>query len=152
VQLLALNRSSGVLLAAIVFIVASLGVVNTMLMAVLERTRELGVQKALGMSGAGVFSMVLGETALLALAGAMAGSGLGLGMDLYLVQHGVDLSFITGGVSFAGIGMQPVVYGAITPGGVLWPIAILSSVCLLAAVYPALRAARMPPAVGMRET
>jgi lipoprotein-releasing system permease protein len=152
VQLLALNRAGGWLLAAIVFFVASLGVVNTMLMSVLERTRELGVQKAIGMSGAGIFSMVLCETFFLAVWGAIAGMLLGLGMDWYLVVHGFDLGFITGGVSMAGIGMAPVVKGAITTGGVLWPIAVLTVVCLVAAVYPAARAARMQPAVGMRET
>lgn len=151
-RMLDLNRAGGVLLAVIVFIVASLGVVNTMLMAVLERTRELGVLKAIGMSSGRLFAMIVTETAFLAVLGASAGTLLGLGLDLYLVRYGVDLGFITQGVSFAGVGMQPVVYGAVTPGGVLWPVAILSLVCVLASVYPALRAARMQPAVGMRET
>lgn len=152
VRLLDLNRASSALLAIIVFFVASLGVVNTMLMAVLERTRELGVLKAIGMSGTSVFSMIVAETAVLALAGGTAGTLLGLGLDWYLVRHGVDLGFIMGKVSFGGVAMQPVVRGEITPGGVLWPIAVLTAVCVLAAIYPAWRASRMQPAVGMRET
>jgi len=152
VRMLDLNRASSVLLAAIVFFVASLGVVNTMLMSVLERTREIGVLKAIGMSGASLFGMIVIETVFLALGGAVVGTGFGLLLDLYLVRQGIDLGFITRGVSFGGVGMQPVIRGDITMGGVLWPIAILTVVCVVAAVYPALRAAHMQPAVGMRET
>jgi len=152
VRMLDLNRASSSMLASIVFFVASLGVVNTMLMAVLERTRELGVLKAIGMSGASIFAMIVAETMLLAAAGATAGMALGLGLDLYLERHGVDLKVITRGISFGGIGMEPVVRGAITARGVLLPATILTFICIAAALYPAWRAARMRPAVGMRET
>jgi lipoprotein-releasing system permease protein len=151
-RMLDLNRAGGSLLALIVFFVASLGVVNTMLMAVLERTREIGVLKAIGMSAGRIFAMIVAETAVLALGGAAAGTVLGLGLDLYLVRRGMDLTSLTRGFSFGGIGMEPVVRGAITPEGVIAPVVILTCVCLAAALYPAWRAARMQPAVGMRET
>lgn len=152
VRMLDLNRAGGGMLAAIVFFVASLGVVNTMLMAVLERTRELGMLKALGMPATRIFAMVVTETALLALAGAVAGTAMGIGLDLWLVHQGLDLRAITQGVSMNGVGLAPVVHGAITPFGVVLPVVIVTGVCLAAAVYPAWRAARMQPAVGMRET
>jgi ABC-type lipoprotein release transport system permease subunit len=82
----------------------------------------------------------------------MMGSVLGLALDAYLVRYGLDLRFMTSGISFGGVRMDPVVHGAITPGGVLWPMLILTAVSLGASVYPALRAATLAPAVGMRET
>jgi ABC-type lipoprotein release transport system permease subunit len=151
-RLLAVNRASSALLSLIVFFVASLGVVNTMLMAVSERARELGVLKAIGMSGARIFGLIVVETGGLALIGAVFGASLGLLLDGYLVRHGIDLRTITHGVSFGGIGLAPVVHGAIRLDGVLTPIAMLSGICVAAAVYPAYRAASLEPAVGMRET
>ncbi len=151
-QLLDLNRASSAMLALIVFFVASLGVVNTMLMAVSERTRELGVLKAIGMSGVRVFAMIVAESTALSLSGAAAGALLGLAFDLYLVRYGIDLSSMTRGISFSGIGMAPVVHGEIRPDGVLVPVALLAAICVVSAFYPAFRAARLEPAVGMRET
>lgn len=151
-QLLALNRASSALLSLIVFFVASLGVVNTMLMAVSERTRELGVLKAIGMSGTRIFAMILAEASGLALVGAASGAALGLALDAYLVRYGMNLRSITQGISFGGIGLAPVVHGAIRLEGVLVPVAMLASICVAAALYPAYRAASLEPAVGMRET
>jgi ABC-type lipoprotein release transport system permease subunit len=151
-QMLNLNEVSTDLMVFIIFIVATLGVVNTMLMSVFERTRELGVLKAIGMSGGRIVSLIVCETLFLVLAAAAVGTALGLGLDGYMVHYGVDLSSITGGFSLAGVGLNPVIYGVITPRGVLMPTAVLSTTCLLASLYPALRAARMQPAVGMRAT
>ncbi len=152
VRMLDLNRAGSSLLAVIVFVVASLGVVNTMLMAVLERTRELGVLKAIGMSAGRIFAMVVAEAVLLSIGGAIVGVVVGIGLDLFLVEHGIDLRLLTSGISFAGVGMDPVVRGAITVSGVLEPVVVLAVVCVVAAIYPAARAARLPPAIGMRET
>jgi ABC-type antimicrobial peptide transport system permease subunit len=136
----------------IIFIVATLGVVNTMLMSVFERTRELGVLKAIGMTGGRIVTLIVTETILLVLAASLAGTGLGLAMDGYMVEYGVDLSRFTQGLSLAGIGVNPVIKGVITVRGVIMPTIVLSLSCLLASLYPAIRAARLEPAIGMRET
>ena len=53
---------------------------------------------------------------------------------------------------FGKTGINPVIHGVITLKGVLLPAVILAATCFVASFYPALRAARMQPAVGMRET
>jgi ABC-type lipoprotein release transport system permease subunit len=150
--MLDLNNVSMAVTIAIIFFVAALGVVNTMLMAVYERTRELGMLKAIGMSGRRIMGLIVVETLLLVLVFSVVGTGFGFLMDLYLVHHGVDFSAYTSGFSMGGIGLNPLFHGAITVHGLVLPTIILSGVCFLASFYPALRAARLKPAVGMRET
>ena len=76
----------------------------------------------------------------------------GVGIDLYMVKYGIDLTAYTSGFSISGVGMSPIVYGAITVKGVVLPTVILSVTCVLASLYPGIRAARLRPAIGMRET
>jgi len=132
--------------------VATLGVVNTMLMSVFERTRELGMLKAIGMSGGRIIWLIVTETLILVIVSSLLGTGLGLGLDLWMVKSGIDLSAITGGFSIGGIGLAPVFHGAITTQGLVMPTLVLSITCFIASFYPAARAARLAPAVGMRET
>ncbi len=151
-QMITINTVSTDLMVLIIFIVATLGVVNTMLMNVFERTRELGVLKAIGMSGGKIVGLIVSETFLMVLCAALVGTGLGLALDAYMVHYGVDLTSITGGFSLSGIGIKPIIYGVVTLRGVLMPTAVLATSCVLASLYPAIRAARMQPAIGMRET
>lgn len=146
------SRNSMMVLIVVIFFVSALGVINTMLMSVLERTREFGVLKAIGMGRGRVFGLIVLEAAILVVAAGLVGTAVGLGIDLYMVHVGVDLSSMTEGVSVGGVGLDPVLRGAITAEGLLVPIVILTVICVTAACYPALRAARLRPAVGMRET
>jgi ABC-type lipoprotein release transport system permease subunit len=150
-SMLALNQASMALMVAIIFLVAALGVVNTMLMAVFERTRELGMLKAIGLSGWRVLWLVLVETTLLVLVASFFGIALGLGLDLYMMKYGLDLGAMTEGISIGGMGISPVIHGKITLEGVLVPVVVLGVMCFLGALYPGIRAARMRPAQGMRE-
>jgi ABC-type lipoprotein release transport system permease subunit len=151
-RMVATSSAAMGILAFIIILVAVLGVINTMLMAVFERTREFGMLKAIGMSGWRIVGLVVTESALLVLMFAAAGAILGVGMDLYLVHHGIDLTSYTSRLSVSGIGLEPVLHGKLTAEGVIIPVVIIAITCLLASLYPAVRAARMPAAVGMRET
>ncbi|MBI4704085.1 MAG: ABC transporter permease [Deltaproteobacteria bacterium] len=151
-EILRLNDASMLIMMLVIFLVATLGVVSTMLMAVFERTRELGMLRAIGMSGTKIVLMIVTEALLLVICASAAGTALGLALDLYMVIWGVDLSLLTAGVSFGGIGLAPVLYGAITAKGLFAPALVLAACSLLASLYPAARAARLPPAIGMRET
>jgi ABC-type lipoprotein release transport system permease subunit len=108
--------------------------------------------KAIGMSPGRIVGLIVAETTVLALVASAVGTAGGLLLDLYMVQHGVDLSGFTGGISFGDVGVTPVVYGAVTVRGVVLPTAILALTSFLASFYPAARAGRLRPAVGMRET
>ncbi len=149
-QMIDLSRASSMLMVFIILFVAVLGVINTMLMSVFERTRELGILKAIGMSGFRVLSLIVVETLLLALVAAMVGTILGLGLDLILMHVGINLTGLTE-TSMAGVALDPVLRAAITAEGLFVPAIVLLVSCLLASIYPALRAARLRPAIGMRE-
>lgn len=149
--LLELNEASTLITIFIIFIVATLGVVNTMLMAVFERTREFGMLKALGMSGAKVLWMVVVETTFLVLGGALVGTLLGTGFNLYFAHYGVELTSHSNGFSMGGLGIDPILHAKLTWRGALVPTVVLALSCFLGSFYPAIRAARMAPASGMRE-
>ncbi|MFT5684420.1 MAG: putative ABC transport system permease protein, partial [Myxococcota bacterium] len=85
------NVGSGILLA-VVFSVAALGVLNTMLMSVFERTRELGLMAALGLNPAQVMRLILTESILLAAIAVALGGVLGGVLDGLLVVYGIDMS------------------------------------------------------------
>lgn len=135
----------------IVFSVAGLGVLNTMLMNVFERTRELGVLKAIGLSPQRVMALVMLEAGLIGVVSSAAGLTLGLLIDLYLVKVGIDMSAGGKGLSFGGVSFDPVIRGVVNPDGVWAPVVFVVLVSLIAAVWPGLRAARLQPVDAMRQ-
>ncbi|MFH1130676.1 MAG: FtsX-like permease family protein [Pseudomonadota bacterium] len=151
-RIMDLNDVSMIIMVLIIFLVAILGVVNTMLMSVFERTRELGMLKAIGMSQMKIVWLIVIETAILVLVSAAIGTFFGFGMDLYLVRYGIDLQSVASeGMSLGGVGLSPVLHAAITLKGLLLPMLVLGLCCFVASFYPAVRAARMQPAIGMRD-
>ncbi|MBL8507074.1 MAG: ABC transporter permease [Chitinimonas sp.] len=151
-DILALITSNRMLMGSLVFIVfliAGSGVLNTMLMSVLERQKELSMMKALGLSAPGVTWLVLLETLLLTLLATAAGLVLGLGLILYLQQVGWDIRSF-GEFSLSGVEVAPVLRAELTASGVVIPLVAMWLIAILAALHPAIRAARISPALGMR--
>src|SRR6202034_837131 len=106
------NRAITFVLFFIFFLLAVIGVMNTMLMAVFERTRELGMLMALGMRPVQVIALILTEAAGLAVASLVVGAALGVPVLWYLQEHGLDLGGATGGViSLAGVVVGHLWYG-----------------------------------------
>jgi len=90
-----LNKGANRLLMFIILFVAALGVANSILMSILERTREFGVMLAIGTSKGDVIRMVVVETLLLSSIGVMLGNVFGALLTLYFHQHGFDLAWLT---------------------------------------------------------
>ena len=124
---------------------AGLGVLNTMMMAVFERTREVGVLTALGMLPSRMVTILLIEAVFLTLIGLVVGLVLSTIVMQPLETHGLDLSRWTGELSMLNTRMDPVLRFKWVWQDVLWSAVSLLLAGLLAALIPALRATRMDP-------
>ncbi len=94
VALAAAKDSGSRLILFLVFIIAAVGVSNTMLMSVYERIREIGMMRALGMKSAEIRWAFLLEAAGIGLIGSAVGLLIGAGANVFLVEQGIDYSFM----------------------------------------------------------
>lgn len=134
---------------AIIYIAVAILVLNAMLMAVFERIREFGVMKAIGYSPAMVFAVITVESAIQTALGTLIGLVLALPVMAYLSTTGIDTGAL-GGMEMMGMSMQQNWLGIYTPDVVAVPIATLWIMVGVAALLPALRAARIGPLDAMR--
>ena len=150
--LITVDASANYISQALVSLLIAAGILNTLLMGVLERTREFGVMMAVGMSPGTLFRLVLMESFWLGL----VGLGLGVLMTtpwyLYLYHVGLDFSGMLGGQDYsaAGVLVDPLMRIRLFKESV---VAILGGVFVLALVsgiYPAWRAGRIPPVESLR--
>ncbi|HLF23549.1 MAG TPA: ABC transporter permease, partial [Burkholderiales bacterium] len=148
VQMLDLIRVNLRVILIVVFAVVALGVMNTLLMAVLERTREFGLQLALGTQPTQIVRTVLYESLVLGVLGLGTGIAAGALIVGYFHTAGFDLSryAVTGRIP----GLTSVIYPTILLGNVWLPIAALFLTSLAAALYPAWRAARLDAVQALR--
>ena len=142
--------ASYVFMIGLVALFAALGVLNTMLMSVFERVRELGMLSALGMRPARVVLTVLSESLALAVAGLGAGLVLGSLLVWRLSATGLDLRSWMGEISMLETRMDPVIPVVWSWNAVWWPAAGLVLATIVASLIPALRAAFVNPALAMR--
>lgn len=150
-EALVIDEASNQILMGVVFFIVTLGIFNSILMSVTERTRELGVQKALGTSGRRIFTYVMMEAFILAVVSAGAGVGLGLLVHSYMAKHGLNVgAMMEGDYEFSGIAFNGYIYSRLTAEGVAFWAGVTVLLVLLSAVYPAYRAARQVPVEAMR--
>ncbi len=125
------------------FAVAIAGVAATMITSVIERVREIGVMKALGFTDLQVLILILTEGLVMSLIGGGVGIALGVLGANVLASKG----FVIKGVTTAIVIKAP---PAITPELILKTLGIAISVGLLGSLFPAYKAAKIPPAVALR--
>jgi len=150
-DMLELSRSMLLLIGMIVVGLASLGMLNTMLMAVHERTHEFGILLSIGMKRRWLLAMVLLESFFLSLVSAVVGSALGTLAADYLQRHGIDFSAsMPDGYDWAGMTFEPVMRGYLEPGQILEACLLMFIVSLLASLIPSWRTVRLKPADVVR--
>ena len=125
----------------VVFIAMAFGIVNTSLMAVMERIREFGLFKALGMSPWRIVSQVMAESGIILFIGMALGSGLGILSVALLARTGIDLSALAEAQQY--LKMTKVIYPALNPGDLIGANAVVLVLGLLVSTYPAAKAARI---------
>lgn len=145
------NRRVTFILSFIFFLSAAMGIVNTMLMAIIERTREFGMLMAIGMRPVQVVGLIVAEAASLAGASLIFGGALAVPLLWYLQAHGLNLGGNGGAVSLAGIVVGPLWYGRQDFPAYAQAALGLAVTAMVSALYPALRAARFRPAEALRK-
>ncbi len=145
-QVKAVNR----FIMVLVVLFASMGVLNTMMMATFERIREFGVLNAVGMGPVSIVSSVLVESFLLVALGLAAGLGLGWLMMQYLMTRGLDLAWWTGEIAMVQTRLDPVVKSAWDWQLIPWAAICMAVAAVAAAYWPARRATSVPPVEALR--
>jgi len=144
-QLMDTQRASSYIMLVIVLALAALGILNTMLMSVYERTRELGVMLAIGVQPRLISALVIVEALYLATVAALIGLILGGTIDYLLITYGLDFSVNGEGLSYGGVRLSPRLYGAFEWSSALATLAGLYLTTLLASLWPAYRASHLEP-------
>lgn len=132
---------------AIALLVAAIGIANTMTMSILERTREIGLMKAVGATNRDVLSIFLGEAAGIGFVGGLG--GVVLGWAASAVLNVVALSYFASQASSGGGGLPSA--AAATPAWLpIFALVFATVVGLLSGLYPALRAATLVPVNALK--
>ena len=134
----------------IVFIAIAFGLVNTMLMAVLERTREFGMLRAIGMKPLWLIMQILMESFCLLVIGIIIGDLLSWATVAYLSQTGIDMSGLAKGAETWGIAR--IIYPVFHTGDLVLANAIILILGLLVSLYPAFKASRIIPVKALAYT
>jgi ABC-type lipoprotein release transport system permease subunit len=139
-----------ILLDLIVMLVVAVVIANTLLMAVFERIREMGILAALGMKGRQILQMYLLEAGLLGLVGVVIGIALGLVAVAWMAKVGIEIGDIA---SVAGnMTLGTTMRARFDPGSVIGLSIGTLVIILLASLYPAWYAARLEPVDALRRS
>jgi len=146
-----LDYTSQKFIFVILLLIVTIGVINTLLMSVMERFREFGVILAVGASPLRLRLLVFTEALLLGLVAMLVGSLLGSLLTWYLQAVGVDLrDFMTESLEFGGVVFDPVLRATWDLLYMLKMAGFMLLLALVAAIYPARKAGRILPAEALR--
>ena len=126
----------------VIFIALSFGLANTLVMAVFERTREIGLMLALGMRPALVTWQILFESVFLLIIGLLMGNVLA-GFSVYMIGDGIDLSAVAQGFEMSGMGTT--LYPLLLLKDMLTANVVVILLGLATSFFPAWRAAHYDP-------
>lgn len=144
-EILDLGNVNIYIMLVITYIAVAMVVLNAMLMSVFERIREFGVMKAIGFGPVQLFGLVYAETLVQVAAALLLAAVFGIPVSLYFEAHGIDLTRVVSGVSFAGIAFDPIWRAEVTQRAVMAPLLTLVIMAFLAVLYPAIKAAVIRP-------
>ena len=142
-QFVWIDDAFGYVMNGIILVMVALGVLNTMLMAVLERRYELGVCAALGLQPVQLLVLVMYESLVLIVLSLALGLALGLGIHSYFSTYGLDMRLFTEtDLPIAGTVFDPILYSSLSQARIIWAACVVGMLALLMAVYPGWKAAR----------
>ncbi|MGV6827600.1 MAG: ABC transporter permease [bacterium] len=133
----------------VIFLALSFGLVNTLMMAVFERIREIGLMQALGMRPRSILYLVLMESLLMLLLALLIGNLLAY-VSIKPLEGGIDLSIVAKGMEMMGVGS--VLYPALKLQDVIMANVVVIVLGLLTSLIPAWRASRYQPVEAIAKT
>jgi ABC-type lipoprotein release transport system permease subunit len=142
------NQYSYIIMIIIMFALA-FGIINTMLMAILERTREIGMMMALGTNKSRIFWLVLMETIFLTLAGTPVGIFIAWLITNYYNKHGLDISGM-GKEMMSSFGVNTMVYPEFPTDKLIGVLLIVIVTAILSCLFPAIEALKLRPVEALR--
>ena len=146
-----LNENMNLMLyifVGIILLALGFGIVNTMLMVILERVKELGMLMAVGMNRLRVFTMIVLETVFLSLTGGIIGIVLAVMLTAITGKTGIDLSLWAQGLN--SFGYDSVIYPEIGFDSIVGVTILVIITGIISAIYPARKAIKLKPAEAIR--
>jgi ABC-type lipoprotein release transport system permease subunit len=136
---------------SVFLLIAAVGIANSVLMSVYERIREIGVLRALGLTGRDIFGIFISEGLLMGAVGSLLGVAVGALLDWYLIAVGFDYEAMAGKMD-AGFPVWGVIYGEWNFDSMLFAFLFGLSVAFLASLAPTRRATRLQVTDALRFT
>ena len=148
-SMMKMQTSFNVIITVVIFLTLSFGLVNTLVMAVFERVREIGLMMALGMRPGWIMYQVLLESIILLGLGLLLGNLLAVATILPL-EDGIDISALAKGLEMAGMGST--LYHSLRLSDMVLSTVVVLVLGLLASLLPAWRASRYNPIQALART
>ncbi|MEP5567116.1 MAG: FtsX-like permease family protein [Halioglobus sp.] len=148
-SMMEMQTSFNIIIMVVIFLALSFGLVNTLVMAVFERVREIGLMMALGMRPEWIMYQVLLESIILLSLGLVLGNLLAVATILPL-EDGIDISAVADGLEMAGMGS--ILYPSLQVSDMVMSTAVVLLLGLLASLLPAWRASRYNPIQALART
>ncbi len=139
---------SMIIFMIVILVGLSLAIINTMLMAVLERVKEIGMLMAIGMNRKRVFNMILLETIFLTLSGTIVGIIIASALSGYFGHFGIDLSM--GTEVYESMGYDSFIFPVLSMDIIIKVTIMVVIASILSAIYPAIKALKLNPADAIR--
>lgn len=130
----------------IILAISASVIINTLIMSVYERTREIGILSAIGMRGGRIMMLFLAESSMLAIGGVVMGLIIGVLGTLYFNING----FYIGDMGLSGMAIADTIYAKLTVDNLINLTILTFVVTMLAGLYPAVMASRMQPVEALR--
>jgi len=146
----AINRKSIVMdiFSVIIVMIAGIGILNLLMMAVYERTREIGLLGAMGLKPRQIATTFILEGTLIGIIGVIVGVGVGLAVNLSLGKVGMDYSQFAGVTEYMAL-ISGRVYPTLGVSKLFWRGSVIAVIAALAAFVPAVIASRREPSEAL---
>jgi len=146
----AMKGKASYFIIMVVLLIAAVGIVNTILMSVYARIREIGVLKAYGMPPAEIRRLFTMEGLIVGALGSAAGVALGAALVWYMATTGIPMSAMVGDVDMGGLPLSGTLYGEWNPASMAFGFGFGLVVAFVSARIPAKRAARLQATDALR--